>query len=1293
MKNYLAILCITFLFFEITAQDVWLHPNKGQWDNKIEYKIDLDLGELYLENNGFSYFLHNAKIKHNHSENSNHSHDHSDSLIKAQMIRSTFLNSNWQGKRLERDSSSWYRNYILGNDSTKWKSGIRSLLSVEYQELYPGINMNVDGKSQRVKLTYFVSPGADPSLIQYQIEGANSLHIDEGGQLVIANRFGEIRESKPIAWTEKNGNRSAVNVYYKLTGNIVSFHLPDGYDISETLVIDPYLVFSTFTGSTADNWGFTAAPDPNGNLFAGGIVFGPGYPTTTGAFDVSYNNGTETGFNIDIGISKFNSTGTTLLYSTHLGGTRNETPNSIVSSTTGELFILGVTSSNDFPVGPAAYDNSFNGGPTTTQNSLNFTGSDIFIARLNAGGTALVASTYVGGSGVDGLNITNLNYNYGDQFRGEIILDPSGNVYVASTTQSGNFPVVLGSQNFLNGSQDAVIFKMPPTLSSMTWSTYFGGSGNETGNSLQVASNGDVYVGGGTNSATLPFLSGNDLTFNGGLADGYVTRFNGTNGTILSGTFMGLGEYDQTYFVQLDIDDNVYVFGQSQSPWAITPGVYGTPNSGQYMRKYTPDLLTINWTTMVGAGTGNVEISPTAFLVSDCYDIYFSGWGGSVNSSNSQATFSSSNGFQCTPDAYQANTNGSNFYIGVLAQDAAYLKYGTYMGGTTTSYNHVDGGTSRFDKSGRIYHAVCGACGGNDFGFTSTPGVWSTTNNSPNCNLAGFKFELNTIEAIVSEPQTIICLPDPVIFDNNSANGNSFYWDFGDGNFSTDVNPSHVYASSGTYTVTLVVSDTNGCFSADSVVFDVFIGDFQGGVVQPTNAICPGTPYQLEAFGGVNYSWTPQNVLNDPTIPNPIATVFQTTTFTVIISDSCGIDTVELILPVFNDSPAVSNDTAVCIGNSAQLFASGGGTYEWTPSTYLDDPFASNPISTPDITIEYFVEITSVNGCISNDSVTVSVFYTPPIPVIPDELEMCEGSSVTINVSGADSYVWSPDYEISSLSGQTVTVSPDSDFMYYCNFINACGFVLDSVFINVVTADIFAGNDTIICPGESALLWASGGVSYSWSPVMGLNNPSLSQVIATPNFPTLYTVFGVDENGCTDTASVWVDLFPQPFIQTSPDVYAIYGDVIQLNATSTTSGTYIWSPAEFLSCVSCTSPIATPNQNFTYTVTYTDQNGCSASDSVNIYFDPILYIPNTFTPNGDEKNNVFRISAHNIQSLELMIFNRWGELIFTFEDVNDYWDGTYKDDLCQDGTYVWKLRYIDFIDHVYELTGHINLIR
>lgn len=1289
MKRYLGtvLLLIASFAYGQTGQ-VWLHPNRGQWDSRISYKVELQQGAMFVGPKEFVY--HFAEV-----QNHDHTHDHSgveEGASRGHVIRTSFIGASGASAFEESQPSSFYRNYFLSNNPDEWKSEVYSAKEVLSRNVYPGIDMQLQGGNAELKYSWIVAPGTDCSVIRWNYEGAERIGVLPTGELNIAHSLGSITEGKPVAWTIRNGKKQPVSVQYRIEGDEVVFALGQNV-FSDTLIIDPSLTFSTFTGSLADNWGFTAAPDPNGNLFAGGIVFGSGYPVSAGPYDGSFNGGGGAGgaFMIDVGITKFNATGTNIIYSTYLGGSGNETPHSVVTGPTGELFILGVTSSPNFPMAGISYDNSFNGGPAVMENSLGFDGTDIYIARFNAAGTNLLASTYIGGSGTDGINLGTARYNYGDQFRGEIIVR-NGNVYVASVSQSTNFPTQNPVQATLSGPQDAVFFEMNLGLSAFQWSTYFGGSGYETGNSIQASSSGDVYVTGGTTSSGLPFPQGHDLTYNGGLADGYLVRLSGVSGNILAGTYIGSPDYDQSYFVQLDLEDQVYVYGQTEGSMPITAGCYGNLNSGQFVSKYTTNLSALTWTTVVGAGTGHVEISPTAFLVSNCKDIYLSGWGGTVNTS-SQAVFSSSSGFPVTADAYQSSTNGSNFWIAVLGEDASFLKYATYMGGTTSSSNHVDGGTSRFDKNGSIYHAVCGACGGNDNGFTTTPQSWSPTNPSPNCNLAAFKFELSNIEAIISDPEPLICLPDPVVFQNNSANGNSFFWDFGDNTFSTDVNPSHVYASAGQYTVTLIVSDTNECFVPDTVEFLVNIGDFEGGIVEPPGSICPGQSYQFEAYGGSSYVWSPAQFLNNPNIFNPVATVTQNTQFTCIISDSCGVDTVSVWLNVFGGSVQVSNDTTICVGSSVPLHVDGVVTATWSPGTYLDNPSSTNPVSTPANDITYTVIGTTVDGCQLNEQVTIDVVFDEPDPQMPDTLTYCQGLSAQVTVGGADQYTWSPPIDITPLTGPTVTISSETERYYYCEFTNACGTEIDSMYVNLVSATVTAGNDTIVCPGEPAFMFATGGISYVWSPSVSHLVPNGSQVSDIAPEPTNYMVVGTNPHGCVDSAFVMVDLYPQPFIQTNPDVYAMMGEPVQLSAISSTPGPYVWSPAEYLSCVVCETPIAQPDQNFTYTVTYTDENGCSASDKVRIIYDAIIYVPNAFTPDGNSLNSEFFAVGGNIKSLTLEIWNRWGELIYTGGLNDKAWDGTYKSLPCPDGVYTWKIEYVDFMDNKRPLVGHVTLLR
>jgi gliding motility-associated-like protein len=1261
-------------------QGVWLHPNRGQWEGDFSHKIPIQKGAIYINKTGITYHFYDIDLHHK-SATSYPSH----------VVQQVFINAQGTEKALETKPSSFYANYFLGNDASKWRSDVHAFQQVELQERYPGIHLQLETTQEALKYSWIVLPGADITAIKWRYDGADNVAISKKGQLKINHSLGSFTESKPVAWVIRNGKKIPVACSFIQKNKVFSFDVKGTDFANDTLIIDPSLTFSTFSGATTDNWGFTAAPDNLGNLYAGGISFGIGYPVTTGAFDLTFNGGVGT-FQLDASISKFNANGTNLIYSTYLGGAGNETPHSIVTDAAGDLFILGVTSSANFPLTGTPFDATFNGGPSISENSLSFDGADIYIARLNAAGTQLVAATYLGGSGTDGINTGSLNYNYGDQFRGEIIVDQNS-VYISSVTKSTNFPTQNPSQAANAGGQDAVVVKLNKTLNQLIWSTYFGGTGDETGNGIQLATNGNVYVAGGTTGGNLNFAqSGHDQTYDGA-RDAYLVRFSGTTGTPLSGTYIGTTDYDQAYFVQIDNDDDVYVYGQTAGNFPITQGCYGSVGSGQFIAKYNTNLTSRLWITTVGAGTGNIEISPTAFLVSNCKEIYISGWGGDINQIG-QAFNSSSFGFPVTSDAYQATTNGSNFWIAVLGINASFLKYATFFGGSNSSSNHVDGGTSRFDKNGNIYHAVCGGCGGNNFGFTTTPGVWSQQNPSPNCNLAAFKFELSSIEAIVNNPAPLICIPDPVVFQNNSANGNSFFWDFGDGTTSTLINPSHVYAAAGQYIVSLLVTDTNNCYASDSLTFVVNLGDFQGGVVQPNINVCLGQLAQLEAFGGATYLWSPAQFLSNANIANPIANVTQNTNFICIISDSCGIDTVSVQVQILGGSIQLTADTSICLGSSVPLTVQGIVNPTWSPIQFLSNPLSLNPIATPTTTTTYIVSGNSPAGCFLTDTVTIQVFNNPPLPQMPDTIQYCEGTEQTVTVSGAQLYSWAPNIEISTVVGPTVTISSTIERYYYCNFTNSCGTIQDSLFVDLIQPTIIAGNDTIVCPGDPVQLFAAGGVSYVWNPVVQPLQSNGSLVQATPFVPTNYQVIGIDQFGCVDSATVAVNTFPVPFVQTTPDVFAIYGEQVQLGAIASNPGILVWTPPNYLSCDSCANPIASPYLQTTYTVTLVDQNGCSASDNVTIYFDPLIYVPNTFTPNDDPNNRFFLPIGTNIDDFRIDIYNRWGEIIFTAESLGIPWDGTYKGKVCQDGVYGWKIRYSPITTaEVFELLGHVTLLR
>jgi hypothetical protein len=307
------------------AQEIWMTPNSGQWDDRIHYSVDLTLGKLFLQKDGMCFMLtdfmaHGDGDNHNHSDN----HDHEE-FQRIHVIHQKFIGSNTEAKTENNKPSTDLKNYIIGQDSSKWKSNIHSYNEVHYKNFYDNIDLIYKGENSLLSYNFMLKPGADVSQVKWNFEGANKVFI-KNGVLVISNRFGLIEQSAPEAYEiDESGHKSKINIRFRKNGEEISFDLPDGHDLSKTLYIDPSLTFSSFSGSLSDNWGFTATPDPYGNLFGGGIVMGTEYPVTTGAYDLSYQGG-QGAIPTDIGITKFNAQGTSLLYSTYIGGSGNETP-------------------------------------------------------------------------------------------------------------------------------------------------------------------------------------------------------------------------------------------------------------------------------------------------------------------------------------------------------------------------------------------------------------------------------------------------------------------------------------------------------------------------------------------------------------------------------------------------------------------------------------------------------------------------------------------------------------------------------------------------------------------------------------------------------------------------------------------------------------------------------------------------------------------------------------------------------------------------------------------------------
>lgn len=802
---------------ETGSSTVLFVPNQGQWKHDFLYKGISPQADIYLEKQGVTYLTGSP-------ENNELIEAYKDGKTKAPVLKYHAYRMKWLGGSAQavttpQSKQSFYYNYFLGNDQSSWKGNVPVYGNVTYSDIYPNVDFYFYTESSNLKYDLIVRPEGKAQDIQLQFEGTDGLSLEKGN-LIIQTSVGKVIEQKPYAYQYINGNRVTVKCEYQLNGNVLSFKFPKGYDKTQVLTIDPQLVFATLTGSVADNWGFTATYDAAGNFYAGGIARSAGYPVSVGALQSTFGGGdpnTDLGTACDIAISKFNAAGSALVYSTYIGGSSNEMPHSLVVDKNNNLVISGKSISGNYPTTTGAYDESHNG---------NF---DIIISKLNSTGTALIGSTYVGGSGADGVNINpdydiygTLKHNYGDDSRSEVIVDSVGNIYLSSSTQSLPFPTTSNAQKTaLTGAQDGVFLKFNPTLTTMLYGTLLGGSNVDGAYSIALDNTQTkVYISGGTLSTD--FHSGSTAgayqPANAGNIDGFIMRFQ-NSGTypLLRTTYIGTSAYDQNYGLQIDKENNVYVMGQTQGAFPVSPGVYSNPGSRQFILKIDSTLSTRIYSTVFGSGSNipNVNISPVAFLVDTCQNVYISGWGGLVSAAPPTTVI----GMPITPTtAIQPTTvDGADFYFIVLSRNAASLLYGTYFG-APNKQEHVDGGTSRFDPDGVVYQAICASCGGGT-SFPATPGSWSTTNNSPNCNLGAVKiaFNLGSVSTnAAASPSATGCAPFTVQFQDNSTNATSWSWTFGDGGSSTQQTPTHTYTSPGTYTVRLIGSNPDACRTLDT---------------------------------------------------------------------------------------------------------------------------------------------------------------------------------------------------------------------------------------------------------------------------------------------------------------------------------------------------------------------------------------------------------------------------------------------------------------------------------------------
>ncbi|MDO7884075.1 DUF7948 domain-containing protein [Hymenobacter cheonanensis] len=1287
--------------------------NKGQCAAPVRYTAALPGGgQLFAERDGLRLALLAPGAL---AQASGHAADsvrhlpQADYAMRGHVLDLRFANASPATHLVPASRTAEHRNYFRGRDPAHWATDVRSYHELHYAALWPGVDARFyENADERLEYDFTVAPGASPAAIGLRHAGA-PVTLDALGNLQLATSVGVVRELAPRAWQlGPGGAQQPVACRYRLDeDNTVRFEV-GAYDPTRPLTIDPTLVFATYTGSTYTNWGCTATYDEQGNLYSGGIVFGQGYPVSPGAFQTTFRS------NIDMGLIKYDVTksgAAARVWATYVGGNQVEYPHSMVVNSQGELLVLGSTNSSDFPVTATAVQRTYRGGGATGDSFLS-PGADIVVCRLAANGSAMRASTYLGGTGNDGLlplqqysSITQLPHNFGDALRGDILVDKADNVYIASCTGSTDF-LPAGTpasfqRSYRGGTVDGVVCKLTPDLTTMLWGGYLGGNAADGAYSLQLEpTSGDVYVAGGTLSPDLPATAG---AYHSGLAgnvDGYVARIAADGSRIIRTTYLGTSAYDQAYFVQLGTDGGVYVLGQSLGAYPVTPGLYTTPNGHQFIHKLDANLSTTQLATVFGSGRSTIDISPTAFLVDNCDRVFICGWGGGANQlyGSTLANYLSANagsyttGLPTTAYAVQSTTDGSDFYLAQFGAGLKNLGYGTFFGGyanTPAWGEHVDGGTSRFDPRGVVYQAVC-TCGASA-SFPIPPGAnyySATSGTSGNCNNAAFVLNFRPDVADVGPPQTV-CLNFATPLEGSPSGG---VWT-GPG-VSGSVATGFTFTPPGLGTYTLTYTVATGLCSSSAVRQMTVVAPaavtitstlpasycLADGATAPTTLLV-GSPAG-GTFSGPGVTTTSAGPVFNPNLVSGVAEI----TYTYAMG--CNVQVKRRVEVV--RATAGAGQTLCATTSPISLFGTpAGGTWAGPGvSGSVAAGFRFTPSAvTPGIVDLTYTLAAQDNSCAATSTRRyVVVGTTPPVlTALPSPLCVSNATRYPLVGTPAGGYWYGAGV---GTSGSDYYFTPSQagvgtfTLTYVVGTSTACSAqrTLTVTVSSTLVASLPA--DTLLCPGTTAAFRLRGASPAGGTWVgTGVSGNATTGFFFTPpaGFAgSAVLTYTVASGGCTATATRSVGVAPVPVLQAAWAPVACPEDrqsPLVVRFTNTGSGGITrWDFGDGTPAVEGADVRHTYQQAGRYqpSVTLRYLNAQCVTTAPLAAVEVVnQVIPNIITPNGDKDNQYFRLPPSCEPRLQL--FSRWGQLVHEDAVYHNDWDATGH----PAGIYYYLLTYPD----------------
>lgn len=1148
---FVTILITSFLTNILYSQDSYHNykfvENKGQVvdqfghpNNNVLFLSNLPNLKVSLRNNGFSYEV-SQMIAEKNEQNISIRNQRS---RKLENYRIDFVFDKVD-KVIAENEDIGITNFITNNQEI---TDVKSFQTIKYLNVWDNIDIefNIENSpTPRFKYNFILHNGAKIEDINFRIK-SDKLPIIESNKIKINTPFGDIEEKIPVSYLLNNNTRSQqfVDVNYTISdGNKIGVQVPNSKDfdlINNKLVIDPTpdLLWGTYYGGNNIDIGSSISTDNNGNIFMAGATASANNISTIGVYQsalLSY---------VDGFVTKFNSNGGRL-WATYYGGNDATFINKISADNAGGVFILGDTYSttNISSTAPIVGYQPNHGNPG---------GIDCFLARLNTSG-GRQWGTYFGG-GMD-------DYSYG------ISTDATAVYIVGETASNNNISTANAHKTAITGGTDGFIAKFNYS-GSLTWGTYYGGDGGDAVKGVALDKNGNVCIGGNTNStAGISTANTHQVAISADI-DGFVAKLNNA-GVRQWGTYYGGSNLENITSVSVDTAGNVFCAGSTQSSSGISSNCVHQYYAPSYISSSeAPFLFCINGQT--GKRNWGTYFGPeSTFITSIMGDkkgnLYFAG-----------QAFLDGIG---TTGALKVNITGES--DGFVAKINRYglLEWGSYYGGD----GDIDQVNGIFvDASNQLFLTGSTSSTNN----IATSGAYQIINggNPVDAFISKLRDTLpnKVVPSIVTSAVSNIlgsCLGVSTGKATASGSGGntpySYLWSNG------ETSQNAIKLPNGTVSVT--VSDLNGCFSVTTVTIPSL--PTPTAYAGPDVTICSGSIANLNATGGGSYLWSNGvNTASNPVQPTAL------TSYRVTVTGSNGCYSVDTVLVRVNPVPIANAgaDTTVCQGRSARLRATGGITYKWSTNQTLQEI-----IVTPLITTTYTVTVTGQNTCTATDVVIVNV---NPIPIANAGANkiLCNGSSVDITATGGSTYIWN-----TGQSESTIKVSPTVSTNYIVTVSNGNCFAMDTVLVEVVPLPkANAGFDQTICVGSEATLIATGGTNYLWS-----TGENTSTIKVSPTSSINYEVTVYSSNGCKSFDTVNVKVNPLPDAKAGLSFSSCQNIPFQLKATGGVN--YKWSNG---SNTDTTTIVENTSGLKFYFVTVTDANGCSASDqiSVNILNAPIV---------------------------------------------------------------------------------------